>query len=88
VDEFTSVVDRQIAKFGALAFSKAWRRLKTPKVVLLTPHYDVIEWLEPDWSTIRRRRPSQGGVFDDLRSIWKSGRPTAVTGRCLSRITI
>lgn len=50
VDEFTSVVDRQIAKFGALAFAKSWRRIKEkPKVVLLTPHYDVIEWLEPDW---------------------------------------
>jgi GNAT superfamily N-acetyltransferase len=49
VDEFTSVVDRQIAKFGALAFAKAWRRVKGSKVVLLTPHYDVIEWLEPDW---------------------------------------
>lgn len=49
VDEFTSVVDRQIAKFGALAFSKAWRRRKGAQAVLLTPHYDVIEWLEPDW---------------------------------------
>jgi ABC-type ATPase with predicted acetyltransferase domain len=25
VDEFTSVVDRQIARLGALAFAKAWR---------------------------------------------------------------
>lgn len=49
VDEFTSVVDRQIAKFGALAFQKAWRRTNGCKIVLLTPHYDVIEWLEPDW---------------------------------------
>lgn len=49
VDEFTSVVDRQIAKIGALAFAKSWRRLKGSKVVLLTPHYDVLEWLEPDW---------------------------------------
>lgn len=39
VDEFTSDVDRQIAKFGALAFQKAWRRTKGCKVVLLTPHY-------------------------------------------------
>jgi ABC-type ATPase with predicted acetyltransferase domain len=45
VDEFTSVVDRQIAKFGALAFAKAWRRLKAKEVA----HYDVVEWLEPDW---------------------------------------
>lgn len=48
VDEFTSVVDRQIAKFGALAFQKAWRRTGG-KCVLLSCHYDVIEWVEPDW---------------------------------------
>lgn len=49
VDEFTSVVDRQIAKIGALAFAKAWRRTKGSQVILLTPHYDVLDWLEPDW---------------------------------------
>ena len=48
VDEFTSVVDRQIAKFGALAFQKAWRRT-AGQCVLLSCHYDIIEWLEPDW---------------------------------------
>lgn len=48
VDEFTSVVDRQIAKFGALAFQKAWKRTGG-KCVLLSCHYDIIEWVEPDW---------------------------------------
>lgn len=48
IDEFTSVVDRQIAKIGALAFQKAWRRTKG-RVVLLSCHYDVLDWLEPDW---------------------------------------
>lgn len=48
VDEFTSVVDRQIAKVGALAFQKAWRRT-AGRAVLLTCHYDVLDWLEPDW---------------------------------------
>lgn len=48
VDEFTSVIDRQIAKVGAAAFQKSWRRAQG-QVVLLTPHYDVIEWLQPDW---------------------------------------
>lgn len=48
VDEFTSVVDRQIARFGALAFQKAWRRT-AGKCVLLSCHYDIVEWLEPDW---------------------------------------
>lgn len=48
IDEFTSVVDRQIAKIGALAFQKAWRRTNG-KAVLLSCHYDILDWLEPDW---------------------------------------
>lgn len=48
VDEFTSVVDRQIACIGSMAFQRAWRR-QSGRVVILTPHYDVLQWLEPDW---------------------------------------
>ncbi|CAB3911471.1 hypothetical protein LMG3410_04854 [Achromobacter aegrifaciens] len=48
VDEFSSVVDRQIAKVGAGAFAKAWRRTGG-QVVLLSCHYDVLDWLQPDW---------------------------------------
>lgn len=48
IDEFTSVVDRQIAQIGAAAFGKAWRR--TPgRVVILSCHYDIVEWICPDW---------------------------------------
>lgn len=50
IDEFTSVVDRQIAKIGSLAFAKQWRRSNpTGRVVLLTPHYDILDWIQPDW---------------------------------------
>lgn len=48
VDEFTSVVDRQIAQVGALAFQKSWRRTGG-QAVLLSCHYDIVDWLEPDW---------------------------------------
>lgn len=48
VDEFSSVVDRQIARVGAGAFAKAWRRTGK-KVVLLSCHYDILDWIEPDW---------------------------------------
>lgn len=65
VDEFTSVVDRQIARFGALAFQKAWRRTDG-KVVLLTPHYDVLDWLEPDWVF-----DTEQGAFRRGRSLWR-----------------
>lgn len=48
IDEFTSVVDRQIARMGALAFAKAWKRTGG-QAVLLSCHYDILDWLEPDW---------------------------------------
>lgn len=48
LDEFSSVVDRQIAKIGAGAFAKAWRRT-SGQVVLLSCHYDILDWVQPDW---------------------------------------
>jgi GNAT superfamily N-acetyltransferase len=53
-DEFTSVVDRTVAKIGSAAVSKHVRRLngadgKRLRFVAVTCHYDVVEWLEPDW---------------------------------------
>lgn len=49
VDEFTSVVDRQVARIGAMAFAKAWRR-GSGQIVLLSCHYDIVDWLQPDWT--------------------------------------
>lgn len=47
-DEFTSVVDRQVAQIGAHAAQKFVRR-QGRQLVAVTCHYDVTEWLEPDW---------------------------------------
>jgi ABC-type lipoprotein export system ATPase subunit len=47
-DEFTSVVDREIAKVSAFAISKAVRRSKK-RFIAVTCHYDVVDWLDPDW---------------------------------------
>lgn len=50
VDEFTSVVDRQVAQIGSYAIQKYIRKnVKDKKIVLLSCHYDVLEWLQPDW---------------------------------------
>ena len=48
VDEFTSVVDRHVAKIAANAVQKFVRK-RNFKFVAATCHYDVIEWLQPDW---------------------------------------
>jgi ABC-type glutathione transport system ATPase component len=90
IDEFTSVVDRQIAKIGALAFGKAWRRNKGKRAVLLSCHYDVIEWLQPDWvfdtdtGVLKKKALS----IHDQKSSLKFGRSQEVTGNFLKSITI
>ena len=48
-DEFTSVVDRQVAKVGSFAISKAIRR-SDKQFVAVSCHSDIIEWLQPDWT--------------------------------------
>jgi GNAT superfamily N-acetyltransferase len=49
-DEFTSVVDRQVAQIGSAAIAKAVRGgLARVRFVAVSCHYDVAEWLEPDW---------------------------------------
>ena len=48
IDEFTSVVDRTVAKISSCAVSKAIRR-GAKRMIALSCHYDIIEWLQPDW---------------------------------------
>lgn len=48
IDEFTSVVDRQVAKIASHAVQKTVRRADK-KFVAVTCHYDIEEWLQPDW---------------------------------------
>ncbi len=62
-DEFTSVVDRQVAKACSTAIAKGIRRGNLPcRFIAVTCHYDVAEWLEADWvldmatGSLQRRR--------------------------------
>jgi ABC-type ATPase involved in cell division/GNAT superfamily N-acetyltransferase len=48
IDEFTSVVDRQVAKVAAHCVQKTVRRGGS-KFVGVSCHYDILEWLQPDW---------------------------------------
>jgi GNAT superfamily N-acetyltransferase len=48
IDEFTSTVDRQVAQVASHALQKAARRGGL-KIVALSCHYDIVDWLQPDW---------------------------------------
>ena len=86
-DEFTSVVDREIAKVSAYAISKAVRRSKK-KFIAVTCHYDVVDWLEPDWvfctDTMEFSRKKEVGRPLNSRFIGAA----LLFGRCFDTITI
>ena len=67
IDEFTSVVDRDVAKSMSNALQKYIRRTNK-KIILASCHFDIMEWLLPDWTysplkgrleraSLRRQRP-------------------------------
>lgn len=49
VDEFTSVVDRDVARAAATAAGRLVRRRGWERVVFASCHYDIVDWLDPDW---------------------------------------
>jgi GNAT superfamily N-acetyltransferase len=81
VDEFTSVVDRQVAKVASHAVQKAVRRAGR-QLIALTCHYDVEDWLQPDWSydvatgefswrLVQPHPPIRLEVRECPRSLWR-----------------
>ena len=49
IDEYTSVVNRDVAKSCSTALSKYVKRKNLKNIILATCHDDIIEWLLPDW---------------------------------------
>ena len=47
-DEFTSVVDREVAKTCSIAVQKEVRR-RDKRFVAVSCHKDIVEYLQPDW---------------------------------------
>lgn len=48
IDEYTSVVDRDVAKAMSYALQKYIRKMNK-KIILASCHFDIMEWLNPDW---------------------------------------
>jgi predicted ABC-type transport system involved in lysophospholipase L1 biosynthesis ATPase subunit len=82
VDEFTSVVDRTVAKIGSAAVAKSVRTGRVGcRFVAVTCHYDVAEWLEPDWiidmatGSVAGRRLRRPGIELEVarcrRELWR-----------------
>lgn len=49
VDEFTSVIDRNVAKAASVAIRRYVDEKGLKNIVFASCHYDIIPWLQPDW---------------------------------------
>lgn len=49
IDEFTSVINREAAKSCSVSLRRYVDNSGLSGVVLASCHYDIIEWLQPDW---------------------------------------
>ena len=86
-DEFTSVVDRQVAQTASMAINKAVR--KTNKhFIAVTCHYDVLEWLQPDWVFDTNEMRCFFTIARDLKNGLKSGNAGEKNGKSLGVIII
>jgi GNAT superfamily N-acetyltransferase len=70
IDEWTSVVDRTVAKVMSHCIQKHARKTGK-KIVLMSCHYDVIEWLNPDWVIDANKQ-----TFENRRSLWRDFKRT------------
>lgn len=86
-DEFTSVVDRNIAKISSYAISKAIRRTDK-QFVAVTCHYDVLDWLEPDWVFDTNTMTAQKKTSNDQKLTLKYLNVQGNIGDCLGNIII
>jgi len=96
-DEFTSVVDRQVAQVGSAAIAKAIRSGQVAcRFVAVSCHYDVGPWLEPDWvvdmaarecQRRRLRRPAiEIELFRCRHALWRLFAPHHYLSGSLSKM--
>lgn len=86
-DEFTSVVDRQVAQTACIAIKKAIKRTGK-KFVAITCHEDVLEWLQPDWVLDTNNMTSFFGIAHDHKKNLQSENAIVESGRDLNAIII
>ena len=89
IDEFTSVVDRNVAKAASVSLSRYIKNNDIKNVVLSTCHRDILNWLEPDWVIDTDTGELCSGFFLFVqKSISKFIEQNIISGPCLKTIII
>lgn len=89
IDEFTSVVDRNVAKAASVSLSRYIKNNDINNVVVATCHRDILEWLEPDWVIDTDTGEFHQGFFlPTQKSKLKFTQQAIISGQCLKTIII
>ena len=89
IDEFTSVVDRNVAKAASTSLTRYIKNNNLTNIVLATCHRDILEWLEPDWVIDTDTGEFHQGFFlSAQKSKLKYIEQAIISGPCLKTITI
>jgi len=89
IDEYTSVVDRNVAKAASMALSRYIKTNDFENIVISTCHMDIVDWLEPDWVINTDTGELLDGFFlSDQKSNLSYIAQTMAVGTCLKTITI
>ena len=89
IDEFTSVVDRNVAKAASVALSRYIIKNNINNVVVSSCHHDIVDWLQPDWVLNTDTGELLDGFFlSDQKSLSKFIEQISLSGQCLKTITI
>jgi ABC-type ATPase with predicted acetyltransferase domain len=89
IDEYTSVVDRNVAKAASVSLSRFIKNNDIHNVVLSTCHRDILDWLEPDWVIDTDSGELIEGFFlSDQKSNLTYIAQTMIVGECLGTIII
>lgn len=86
-DEFTSVVDRNVAKTACIAINKAIKKTDK-KFVAISCHYDILDWLQPDWVFDTNTMQSFFGTSHGQANNMKSENAVVASGKNLGVIII
>lgn len=86
-DEFTSVVNREVACVGSYAIQKAIRRMKK-RFIAVSCHDDILKWLEPDWVFDTNVMQFKKKDSDAPKSFARFGKSRGNIGKSLGSITI
>ena len=86
-DEFTSVVDRNVAKTACIAINKAVKKTEK-KFIAISCHYDILEWLSPDWVFDTNKMQSFFGTSLGHKNVTKLKNVNEANGKNLSVIII